>query len=57
MRLTKDAIERAKPPEAGRKERFIRDDEVRGLGVRVARAAQKSFIFEARIKGRPRRLT
>jgi integrase len=57
MRLTKDAIDRAVPPEAGRKERFIRDDEVRGLGVRVCASGEKSFIFEARIKGRPRRMT
>jgi integrase len=57
MRLTKDAIERAKLPEAGRKERFVRDDEVRGLGVRVCASGEKSFIFEARIKGRPRRMT
>ena len=57
MRLTKDAIERAKRPEAGRKERFIRDDIVRGLGVRITASGAKSFIFEARIKGRPRRLT
>jgi integrase len=57
MRLTKDAIERAKRPEAGRKERFIRDDVVRGLGVRITASGAKSFIFEARIKGRPRRLT
>src|SRR5215469_6249415 len=57
MRLTKDAIDRAKPPEPGRKERFIRDDIVRGLGVRVTASGAKSFIFEARVKGRPRRLT
>src|ERR1700730_681208 len=57
MRLTKDAIERAKRPEAGRKERVIRDDVVRGLGVRITASGAKSFIFEARIKGRPRRLT
>jgi integrase len=57
MRLTKDTIERAGLPEAGRKERFIRDDVVRGLGVRIVATGAKSFIFEARIKGRPRRLT
>lgn len=57
MRLTKDAIDRAKLPELGRKERFIRDDVVRGLGVRVTASGAKSFIFEARIKGRPRRMT
>ena len=50
MRLTKDAIERAKPPEPGRKERFLRDDEVRGLGVRITASGAKSFIFEARIR-------
>src|SRR5690242_13205748 len=57
MRLTKDAIERAKLPELGKKERFIRDDIVRGLGVRITASGAKSFIFEARIKGRPRRFT
>src|SRR5690349_4030489 len=57
MRLTKNAIERAKLPEPGHKERFIRDDVVRGLGVRVTASGAKSFIFEARIKGRPRRTT
>jgi integrase len=57
MRLTKDAIERALPPEGGRKERFLRDDEVRGLGLRVTAGGAKSFIFEARIKGRNRRMT
>jgi integrase len=57
MRLTKDSIEHARLPEPGRKECFIRDDVVRGLGVRVTASGAKSFVFEARIKGRPRRLT
>jgi integrase len=57
MRLTKEAIDRAIPPSAGQKERFIRDEVVRGLGVRVTAGGAKSFIFEARIKGRPRRVT
>lgn len=57
MRLTKDAIDRARLPEPGKKERFIRDDLVRGLGVRITAGGAKTFIFEARIKGRPRRLT
>jgi integrase len=57
MRLTKDTIERAKLPPPGRKERFIRDDVVRGLGVRVTASGAKSFVFEGRIKGRPRRIT
>jgi integrase len=57
LRLTKDAIERAKLPEAGKKERFIRDDVVRGLGVRITALGEKRFIFEGRIKGRSRRIT
>lgn len=57
MRLTKESIEKAKLPEPGRKERFIRDDIVRGLGVRVTASGAKAFVFEGRIKGRPRRLT
>ena len=57
MRLTKDSIDKAKLPEPGRKERFMRDDLMRGLGVRITASGAKSFIFEARVKGRPRRLT
>jgi integrase len=57
LRLTKESIDKAKLPESGRKERFIRDDIVRGLGVRVTASGAKSFIFEGRVKGRPRRLT
>lgn len=57
MRLTKDVIERAKLPESGRKESFLRDDLVRGLGVRVTAGGTRSFIFEGRVKGRPRRFT
>jgi integrase len=57
VRLTKEAIEHAKLPKPGRKERFLRDDLVQGLGVRVTANGKKSFVFEARIKGRPRRLT
>ena len=54
MRLTKDAIDRAQLPEPGKKERFIRDDIVQGLGVRVTARGKRSFVFEARIKGRSR---
>jgi integrase len=57
MRLTKHSIDHAVLPKPGRKECFIRDDVVRGLGVRVTASGAKSFVFEARIKGRPRRLT
>ena len=57
MRLTKVVIEHADRPPAGVKERFLRDDLMRGLGVRITAQGGKSFVFEARIKGRPRRLT
>lgn len=57
MRLTKAGIERAKVPGPGRKERFERDDEVRGLGLRITASGAKSFTFEARMRGRSRRLT
>jgi integrase len=57
MRLTKESIQRAKLPEPGKKERFLRDDLVRGLGVRITALGSKSFVFESRIKGRPRRMT
>jgi hypothetical protein len=45
VRLTKDVIERAKLPEAGHKERFIRDDVVRGLGVPYYRERDAQFYF------------
>jgi integrase len=57
VRLTKDSIERAALPAPGKKERFIRDGVVQGLGVRVTASGKRRFIFEARIKGRPRRIT
>jgi hypothetical protein len=57
MRLTKEAIEKAKRPSIGRNEYFIRDNVAHGLGVRITASGAKSFIFEARIKGRTRRMT
>jgi Arm domain-containing DNA-binding protein len=57
IRLTKTAIERAKLPEPGKKERFIRDDLIRDLGVRITARGEKRLIFEGKINGRPRRLT
>jgi integrase len=56
MRLTKDAIERVELPEPGHQDRFLRDNEVRGLGLRITCHGTKTFIFEARVKGRVRRL-
>jgi hypothetical protein len=57
MRITKDTISRAQPPKPGKRERFIRDDVIQGLGVGVTASGAKSFIFEAFIKGRSRRMT
>jgi integrase len=57
MRLTKGSIGRAAPPTGGRKERFMHDDAVSGLGVRVTAGGAKSWIFEGRVRGRSRRIT
>jgi site-specific recombinase XerD len=54
MKLTKKAIDGAKHPESGQV--FLRDDEIKGLAVRVT-AGSKSFVLERWIHGRVRRLT
>ncbi|MGC2303514.1 tyrosine-type recombinase/integrase [Candidatus Binatus sp.] len=53
--ITKALVEREKAPQTGQK--FIRDDGLRGFGLRVTAGGVKSFILEARIKGRVRRMT
>jgi integrase len=53
--ITKALVERAKAPQTG--QTFIRDDSLRGFGLRVTAGGVKSFILEARIKGRVRRMT
>jgi len=57
LRLTKDVVERAPLPPPGRNEHFIRDTEVRGLGLRITAGGSKAFTFSGRIRGYPRRLT
>jgi integrase len=57
VRLSKDAIEHAEIPALGHGDRFLRDSVVQGLGVRIYANGAKTFIFEARIKRRMRRLT
>ena len=57
MLLTKNVIAQAQLPEPSRKMRYIRDDLVRGLGVGITAHGVKSFVFEARIKRKPRRFT
>jgi integrase len=53
--ITKTYVERAKAPKVG--EEFHRDRAIRGFGLRVNWGGTKSFILEARVKGRVRRMT
>jgi len=53
--LTKLLVEGTEPPQVG--QLFIRDDQLRGFALRVTASGVKSFIWEGRIKGRPRRVT
>jgi integrase len=53
--ITTTFVERAKLPTSG--ERFYRDVAIRGFALRVNWGGTKSFILEARIKGRMRRIT
>lgn len=55
MKLTQRIIEATKPPIDG--QRFLRDDELKGLAVRITASGAKSFVWEGRIKGRVRRIT
>lgn len=55
MTLTKAAIERIDPPASGYV--LAWDDQSRGLGVRVTAGGVRSYVFQARHRGRPRRLT
>ncbi|MBF6571639.1 MAG: site-specific integrase [Candidatus Binataceae bacterium] len=54
-KLTQRLVESTSPPAAG--QLFIRDTEVEGFALRVTAAGARSFVWEGRIKGRPRRLT
>jgi hypothetical protein len=53
--ITKADVERAKPPVEG--QIFIRDNAIEGFALRITAGGTKSFVWEGRIKGRPRRLT
>jgi integrase len=53
-KITEQIVERAKLPDSG--QTFIRDEEQKGFALRLTRGA-RTFIFEGRIKGRPRRIT
>lgn len=63
--ITKKFVDRTEPPAAG--QQFYRDTEIRGFGLRVTSetvdkkgklvGGTRSFLLEARVKGRPRRIT
>ena len=53
--LTKAVVESARLPAAG--QIFVRDDQIKGLALRVLATGAKTFIWEGRVKGRVRRMT
>lgn len=55
VKLTKTTVAQIEPPAAG--QRFVRDTELKGFGVRITATGNKSFILEKRINGRVRRIT
>lgn len=54
LKITEQLVARATLPASG--QTFIRDAETTGLALRLTPGA-KTFVFEGRIKGRPRRIT
>ncbi|HIB84294.1 MAG TPA: DUF4102 domain-containing protein [Chromatiaceae bacterium] len=55
VRLTKTSIDNAPLPEHG--QTFLRDNLLKGFGLRITANGTKSFIIEKRINGRVRRQT
>lgn len=55
MKLTKTAIDRIKPPANGYQIHW--DETLKGFGLRVTAAGSKSFIAQAKIDGKTRRVT
>ena len=53
--ITKAVVQSATFPERG--QAFIRDDSIEGFALRLTAKGAKSFVWEGRIKGRPRRIT
>src|SRR2546421_12365685 len=54
-KIRKDTAKNAPLPACGQE--FIRDDELKGFAIRITAAGAKSYIWEGRIKHRPRRIT
>jgi hypothetical protein len=52
---TKAVVQSATFPDRG--QAFIRDDSIEGFALRLTAKGAKSFVWEGRIKGRPRRIT
>ncbi len=55
VKLTKTTLAKIEPPATG--QRFVRDTDLKGFGVRVTAKGHKSFILEKRINGRVKRIT
>ena len=55
LHLTKAVVEAVKAPVIG--QFFIRDDAIKGFALRIIPSGTKTFVWEGRIKGRPRRIT
>lgn len=55
MRLNERNIKRLTAPQVGNK--IYRDDEIRGLGIRVTAAGTNAFVLAYSVGGRERRMT
>jgi len=54
-KLKQRTVDAAKPPKTG--QTFIRDGERTGVALRITANGAKSFVWEGRVLGRPRRIT
>lgn len=54
-KLTQRLVDAAEPPTSG--QAFIRDSELSGFALRITENGARSFIWEGRVRGRPRRIT
>jgi integrase len=54
-KLTQRVVDGSEPPTSG--QIFIRDAELSGFALRITAGGAKSFVWEGRVRGRPRRIT